>query len=112
LSDVSRRELAAGALAQLPPSRIAVLARGLRHPQAEVRSATVEALGRIQRQEASQLVIEALTDNAPKVREAAVVTLARIGARDLEPTFARLAANDSSKTVRRAATAALARLRD
>ena len=111
LTDAGRREAAANALAALPAARIQDLARGLRHPQTEVRTRTIEALGRLQHPEASRLIVEALADASPSVREAAIVALTRLGARGVEPTIADLAARDSSKAVRRAATAALARLR-
>jgi HEAT repeat protein len=111
LSDTSRRDAAATALAQLPASRIPDIARGLQHPQAEVRGGTVDALGRCQRPEASRFIVDALDDTSALVREAAVVTLTRLGVRGLESRFTELAARDQSRVVRRAATTALARLR-
>jgi HEAT repeat protein len=111
LSDTSRREAAARVVAKLPPARIGDVARGLRHPHPSVRSGTVEALGRFQREDATRLILAALEDTSPVVREAAVVTLARVGALGIETAFAGIAAQDPSKAVRRAAATALARIR-
>lgn len=111
LGDSNTHDRAARALQQLPVARIPDLERGLQHARPEVRRATVEALGRIHRTEATQLLEKALADESPMIREAAVVTLARVGSRAAEATIARLASQDPSRAVRRAAAAALARSR-
>ena len=108
LSDPARRGRATAALAQLPPSRLDELARGLQHPSPEVRCAMVVVLGRVQRAEATALIPAALADADAAVRETVVLTLTRLGTRGLDTTFAALAAQDPSKRVRRAAAAALA----
>ncbi len=108
LSDHARRDEASAGIAQLPPTRIDDVARGLRHPHPEVRRGIVDALGRFQRPESTRLVVDALADSASAVRETAIATLARLGARGIESVFAQLAAEDPSKAVRRAAATALA----
>ena len=110
LGDRTTREHAQRAIVRLPPTRIADLSRGLQHPQADVRSSTVDVLGRFLCEEATQAVSTALGDPAPEVREAAVMTLARLGARGQEAALANLSTNDPSKAVRRAAAAALSGL--
>jgi len=110
LSDRDRRERSHDAIARLPVSRVGDLSRGLQHPRADVRSATVSVLGRFHCEEATRALSSALTDAAPAVREAAVQTLARLGARGVEQALATLSANDPSKAVRRAAAAALTEL--
>ena len=110
LSDRGKRESAAIALATLPPARITALSRGLEHPHPEVRKGTVDALGRFQREEATRLIERALEDTAESVRETAVAALARLGARGLRDRVTRIAAEDPSKNVRRAATTALKQL--
>jgi HEAT repeat protein len=73
-----------------------------------VRRGIVDALGRFQRPESTGLVADALGDSASAVRETAIATLARLGARGMEGAFAELATQDPSKAVRRAAATALA----
>jgi HEAT repeat protein len=111
LADTGRRERAMTALARLPSSRLEEVARGLQHPSADVRSAVVDVLGRVQRADATALLAGALADDDASVRETAVAALTRLGTRGLEPRFAALAAQDPAKRVRRAAAAALASLR-
>ncbi len=111
LSEPARRDRVTAALAQLPPSRLHEVARGLQHALPEVRSAVVVVLGRTQRAEATALIAGALADPDATVRETAVATFARLGTRGQEATFAALAAQDPSKRVRRAAAAVLASLR-
>jgi HEAT repeat protein len=110
LSDRAKRESAAIALATLPPVRISAVSPGLDHPHPEVRRGTVDALGRFQREEATRLIERALDDTAEAVRESAVAALARLGARGMRDRVTRLASEDPSKHVRRAATAALKQL--
>jgi HEAT repeat protein len=111
LSDKATREESIAVVSKLPPAWIPALARGLDHASPDVRTGIVEALGRMRREEATQVITAALQDASPAVREAAVLTLGRIGARGMESTFAGLAARDPSKVVRRAASTALSRLR-
>lgn len=110
LSDRAKRESAAIALATLPPARITAVSRGLEHPHPEVRNGTVDALGRFQREEATRLIEGALNDTAESVRQTAIAALARLGARGMRDRVTRLATEDPSKNVRRAATAALKQL--
>jgi HEAT repeat protein len=111
LGDAGRRDAAAAALARLPVSRLPDVAHALHHPSVDVRAAAVDMLGRCQHAEATALVIRALDDAAAAVRESAVTTLMRLGARGLDARFSSLAAQDPSKRVRRAAAAALASVR-
>jgi HEAT repeat protein len=111
LGDGTTHERAVAAIVQLPASRLEFVGLGLEHPHPLVRRGTVETLGRIQRVEATRLVERALGDESPHVREAAVTTLARLGSRSADEVIARLASQDPSKAVRRAAAAALARAR-
>jgi HEAT repeat protein len=110
LSDRGKRERASAALADLPVSRISAVSRGLQHPHPDVRKGTVDTLGRFQREEATRLIAQALDDTAEIVRETAVTALARLGARHIHERVARLATQDPSKNVRRAAATALKQL--
>ena len=107
LGDRATRERAQQVIVRLLESRIPALSRGLQHPQPDVRSATVEVLGRFQCEAATSAVSVALDDATPAVRMAAVTTLARLGARGMEGALTRLSMHDPSKLVRRAAAAAL-----
>ena len=111
LSDREKRAMAQEAMARLPVAQIDNLSRGLQHPQPEVRRASVDMLGRFQCEAATRAVASALADVVPAVREAAVATLARLGARGVEPALTQLSTHDPSKAVRRAAVAALIGLR-
>jgi HEAT repeat protein len=111
LSDKATREESIAVLAKLPSTWIPALARGLEHAHPEVRTGIVEALGRMQREEATRVIQTALHDASPAVRETTIHTLDRIGARGMQETFARLATQDPAKVVRRAASTALSRLR-
>src|SRR6185503_16179528 len=53
-AEASRRESAISVLSGLPPRRLADVAAGLHHPSTDVRCASVEALGRMKRSEASR----------------------------------------------------------
>ena len=111
LGETARRNRAATALAGLPLTRLEDVARALQHPAPEVRCAVVDVIGRFQHPDATARVARALTDQASAVRETALSTLQRLGARGLDDTFAAMAAADPSKRVRRAAAAALAHSR-
>ena len=108
-ADPVRRPDAVAALCSLPHARIPRVAAGLRHAHPEVRSAIVDALGRMQHPDASTAIRAALEDADPRVREAAVTVLDRLGVRGLARTFAQISRDDGSRAVRRAAAAALAR---
>ena len=108
-AEPARREAAIGVLSGLPPRRIADVAAGLRHPSPDVRCASVEALGRMKRPDASRALESALDDEHPAVRLAVIA-----GA--LEPRDARapkklmtLARTDPDAEVRRAAMLAVSR---
>ena len=76
-----------------------------------MRRRTVDTLARMRAVAATRLVVQALDDEAPPVRETAVRALARLGARGVASQIQGLAQHDSSKAVRRAAAEAVTRLR-
>jgi HEAT repeat protein len=110
LADGRIRESVLTAIARLPAGTIPLLQRGLGHDVAAVRLATVEALARVRHSEATAIIEGVLDHQDAEMREAAVLALARIGAVDAGK-LSRLAGSDPSKVVRRAAGAALGRIR-
>ena len=72
-----------------------------------MRTATIAALARMQRPEASAAIRSALDDEDAGVREQAVVALERLGVRGLSRRLAEMARTDPSRAVRRAAAAAM-----
>lgn len=108
-ADPLRRPRALSALTALPAARIPRVAAGLRHTHPEVRSATIDVLGRLHHPDASTAIRTALEDEDSRVRETAVTVLDRLGVRGLARTFAQMARDDRSRTVRSAASAALLR---
>jgi HEAT repeat protein len=111
LADHAQRPAAVAALARLPVPLIPKVGRGLQHAAPAVRCATLEALARFRQPESTRLLESALDDSAADVREVAVVALTRLGTLGAADRFAVLARQDPSKAVRRAAAAALARIR-
>jgi HEAT repeat protein len=105
-AEARTHDAAVTALSRLPETRIDAVAGGLTHPQPQVRRATIAALGRMQRPEASAAIRAALDDEDAAVRESAVVALERLGARGIARKFALMAREDPSRAVRRAAAAA------
>ena len=108
-AEESRRLAAVSSLARLPEHRIARVADGLSHANPVVRRATVDVLARMRHSEASSALRRALDDADPGVRAAAVTVLDQLGVRGLAQRFAQLARDDQSRSVRRAAMAALGR---
>ena len=104
-----RRDAAITTLGALPEARIAGVADGLADPRAAVRGAVIAALGRMQHPDASAAIRGVLDDGEAGVREAAVIALDRLGARGVSRRFAEMARHDTSRAVRRAASAALSR---
>ncbi len=76
-----------------------------------MRLATVEALARVRHPDATAAIESALEHEDADIREAAVLALGRLGAAGAAAKLPGLAGHDPSKAVRRAAGAALARLR-
>ncbi len=107
-----RREAAIRALSELPARRIAEVAHGLRDSSPEVRSASVEALGRMQLSEASRALESALDDPHPAVRLAAIRALKNLGTREPLRKLMALARTDPEAEVRRAAMFAASRSSD
>ena len=108
-AEEGRRPAATSALARLPERHIARVAAGLSHAHPVVRRATVDVLARMRHPEASSALRRALEDADASVRAAAVTALDQLGVRGLAPRFAQLARDDESRSVRRAAMAALGR---
>ena len=105
-----RLDAARQALLALPPQRVPDVAQALRQPSVDLRQRAVSVLGELRHPQATAHLVHALDDEEAVVREAAVAALAQLGARNVEDSFARLAAGDPSAAVRRAAADALASL--
>jgi HEAT repeat protein len=108
-ADATRREACVAALAQTGEAHADQIARGLEHAQIGVRCAVVDALARMKRPYASELLATALDDPEAVVRLAAVQALTRLGSRRAERQLAVLARSDADLEVRRAAQVALQR---
>jgi len=106
-ADPGRRESAVSALAGLPGHAMYHLRRSMAHSGEPARLAIVDALSRMKRSEATDMVIAALDDRAPSVRLAAVQGLTRLGTRRAESRMVALSRNDPDVAVRRAAQQAL-----
>jgi HEAT repeat protein len=106
-ADATRREACVVALAQLGKDRIDDIGRGLSHPQAGVRGAVVDALGRMKHTRASELLGLALDDQEASVRLGAVSGLAHLASRGAERKLVAMARTDPDPNVRRAAKRAL-----
>jgi HEAT repeat protein len=107
-AEPARREAAIGVLSSLPPRRIADIAAGLRHASTEVRCASVEALGRMKRAEASRALESALDDPVSLVRLIAVAELKHLGTQTSQRKLMTLARTDPDGEVRHAAMRAVA----
>ena len=103
----AKRETVIASLAGLPSRCIGDVAKGLGHPSPDVRQATIEALARMRRPDASTWVERALDDAVPAVRAAAVAELRRLGSRSASKTLLRLARTDPDSEVRHAAVMAV-----
>ena len=108
-AEPSRREAAINVLSGLPPRRVADVAAGLRHASVDVRCASVEALGRMKRPDASRALESALDDRASVVRLTAVAELKHLGAQTSQRKLMALARTDPDGDVRLAAMRAVAR---
>jgi HEAT repeat protein len=107
-AEPSRRESAISVLSSLPPRRIADIAAGLRHASTDVRSASVEALGRMKRPDASRALESALDDRVSLVRLTAVAELKHLGTQTSQRKLLALARTDPDGEVRHAAMRAVA----
>jgi HEAT repeat protein len=108
-AEPSRREAAINVLSGLPPRRVADIAAGLRHASIDVRCASVEALGRMKRPDASRALESALDDRSSVVRLTAVAELKHLGAQTSQRKLLALARTDPDGDVRLAAMRAVAR---
>ena len=108
-AEPSRREAAINVLSGLPPRRIADITDGLRHASTDVRCASVEALGRMKRPDASRALESALDDGASLVRLTAVAELKHLGTQTSQRKLMALARTDPDGEVRHAAMRAVAR---
>lgn len=109
LAEAGRREQAVATLAGLPPQAIPILVEGLTHASPEVRRATIAALGRMRRAEASGALEAALDDPVAAVRTAAITELRRLGSTRAGRKLLALARTDPDAEVRQAAVLAVAR---
>jgi HEAT repeat protein len=107
-AEPSRREAAINVLSSLPPRRVADIAAGLRHASTDVRCASVEALGRMKRPDASREIESALDDRACLVRLTAVTELKHLGTQTSQRKLMALARTDPDGEVRHAAMRAVA----
>jgi HEAT repeat protein len=105
----SIREAAVNALSRLDPAFLSVVAAGLNNPQLEVRRAVADALGRVRHPDATEFLAQALSDEQPAVRLAAVLALGRLGSRAAQKSLAAAAHSDADESVRRAARQVLER---
>jgi HEAT repeat protein len=103
-----RREAAINVLGGLPPRRIADIAAGLQHASTDVRCASVEALGRMKRPDASRALESALDDRESLVRLTAVAELKHLGTQSSQRKLMALARTDPDGEVRHAAMRAVA----
>jgi HEAT repeat protein len=106
-ADPERRDPSILALGSLSPLHSDAVAAGLSDPRPQVRSAVVEALGRMRHERATAWLRRALDDPAAEVRKTVVGTLRRLGSRGIESRLAVMARTDPDEAVRHAAGAAL-----
>jgi HEAT repeat protein len=111
LAESRLRELALPVLSRLPAEAIADIRAGLSHAVPAVRQGTIEALARLRHPEATAVIEAALELADSEVRAAAAQALGRLGSPSAAARLASLVAHDPSRAVRRAAGAALGRLR-
>lgn len=107
-AEPSRRESVISVLSSLPPRRMADVIAGLGHASTDVRCASVEALGRMKRPDASRAVESALDDGASAVRLTAIAELKHLGTRGSQRKLMALARTDPDGAVRHAALRAVA----
>jgi HEAT repeat protein len=107
-AEPTRREAVINVLGGLPPRRVADIAAGLRHASTDVRCASVEALGRMKRPDASRALESALDDRASIVRLTAVAELKHLGTQTSQRKLMALARTDPDGEVRHAAMRAVA----
>jgi hypothetical protein len=108
LQDTARRDAVEAALASLPDACIDEVARGLQRRDADVRRHVVASLSRFKSADATRWLSEALSDESAAVRETAVLGLMRLGARGVDARLQEIARTDPSRSVRQAASAAVA----
>lgn len=103
-----RREAAGAALSSLPEPALPRVSAGLHHPDPAVRRRTVDVLAGFRRPEATRHLGAAFSDADAGVRETAAAAVLRLGTMAYDDVLQRLAQEDPSKAVRRAAGAVLA----
>lgn len=106
-ADHKHREACIAALSRFDEAQLEWIAHGLTHANVEVRRAVTEALGRIKRSSASELLSAALDDPEATVRLAAANALGYLGNRRAERKLVALVRTDPDMAVRRAAEKAL-----
>lgn len=111
LAESRLRDVALTVLSRLPAGAIAGIRDGLSHAVPAVRLGTIEALARLRHPDATAAIEAALDIADPEIRASAAQALGRLGSPSAAVRLTSLAAHDPSKAVRRAAGAALGRLR-
>jgi HEAT repeat protein len=106
-TDPNRRESAIAALARFPDHALECLRQSMESAGEPLRLTLIEALSRMKRPEATDMIIQALEDPGPAVRLAAIQALTRIGSRRSEARILSLSRTDPDMPVRRAAQQAL-----
>jgi HEAT repeat protein len=101
------RENAIAAIAEVKEDQVDWVARGLRHPLPETRTAVVEALARMKTFRATEKIVQALNDEHATVRWTAISKITQLGSCLGERELREMARSDSDMTVRRAAMDAL-----
>jgi len=102
-----RREEVIAALAGMGEEQLVWIAGAFAESRPETRLAIVEALLRMKRPAATEMIVKALDDGEAKVRLAAIQALARLGSRRAERRLSLMASADPDPDVRRAARRAL-----
>lgn len=108
-ADAPRRPACIAALARLGPHRLPEIARGLRHPDPDVRRAVVQVLATSDEPSAAEALVAALDDEEASVRRTAATALAGKDAPAVRAPLILRARSDPDPTVRRAARDALRR---
>jgi HEAT repeat protein len=102
------RSKAVIALGWIGPAALPELLRALDHPQSHRRQTIGQALGRMQPPEVGPLLVQALADSSPRIREGVALALGKMGpsAKPAVPALTR-ALEDPSRLVRVRAAKAL-----
>jgi HEAT repeat protein len=109
LKDRPLRDRAITVLGRLDPAHVDRVAEGFKSSDVDVRRAIVEVLRRIRHPRASEYLSDALEDEAPSVRVAAIMALRHLGNDRWQRKLVHMVASDPDTGVREAAGKALER---